>query len=148
MSVVSKFRKTIEITVDGEKIPVTVRKLGIGDLLDVTKHVPGLYQKLVDKPADSQELLLQRSEEGLEVMRHLLLKGVVDPPLCAEPRPDCLTISDLEDTAATDGDGRMKPIMDILNAIAEISNLEGLFRRPGEQPSAKAKTKKPARPRK
>lgn len=137
------------MTVDGEPFTVLVRKIGMADVLRHLSRVPSIYADLV--PSDAREAIreaakteneAEKAAQGLAIAYAIVVAGSVDPRFCLEPSKDCLSPMELEDTSAEKPEDRLKPLFDLVEAIAEMSGLEGLFRG-GEkaQPRVSKKTK-------
>lgn len=145
MGNLGKLRRDVTVTVDGETLTVTVRKIGMADVLRYLNRIPSIYSSLV--PSDVGEAIAQvaddddkaqKAAQGLAIAYAIAVAGVVGirgggldgVRLCFEPSDDCLTPQELEDTSAPEPEGRLKPLFAIVEAISEMSGLEGLFRRP------------------
>jgi len=152
MGVLEKLRRQVQVTVGGETLTVTVRKIGMMDVLGLVQRVPSLYSDLV--PSDAREAIkvaaeaeneAEKAAQGLAIAYAIVVAGTVDPQLCLRPSADCLSPSDLEDVSAETPEDRLRPILTIAEAIAELSGLEGLFRgvekaEPKKAPRAKRKS--------
>lgn len=113
-ALLGKLRRTVTITLEGEQIPVTVKRITAADLLAHTPDLVSVYGALVA----AAPVISERDGQAYALTRAVLLAGVVDPPLSVLPSPTDLTPEDLG----------MENWPALFEGVASVSDLGLLFR--------------------
>lgn len=128
-NLLARTRRTVEIEVDGEAVTVTVRRVSAADMIQVGGELLTAYGAL----GNLAKTMDRSDADGYAITRAVLLAGVVDPPLK----------SDRSATELCPEDIPIEGWPKLFQVIAELSDLEGLFRRIGEAAGGAAAAVRP-----